>query len=103
MPLNSIGGELRRLVTEIIDGPERTIVSTLENLQAHPQDQGLLDSGARLLSQDSKTFMNTVLTHFSVRAAGMGANGKADPDSFSCGLAKKWQNYVATQTAEPFE
>jgi hypothetical protein len=103
MPLNSIGGALRRLATEITDGPERTIVSTLENLQTHPQDQGLLDSVARLLSQDSKTFMNTVLTHFSVLAAGMGANGKADPDSFSCGMAKKWQNYVATQTAEPFE
>ena len=103
MPLNSIGGALRRLATEITDGPERTIVSTLENLQAHPQDQGLLDSVARLLSQDSQTFMNTVLTHFSGPPAGMGANGKADPDSFPCGMAKKWQNYVATQTAEPFE
>jgi len=103
VPLNSIGGALRRLATEITDGPERTIVSTLENLQAHPQDQGLLDSVARLLSQDSQTFMNTVLTHFSGPPAGMGANGKADPDSFPCGMAKKWQNYVATQTAEPFE
>jgi FAD/FMN-containing dehydrogenase len=103
MPLNLIGGALRRLATEIADGRERTIVSALESLQAHPQDQGLSDSVARLLSQDSKTFMNTVLTHFSVPAAGMGANGKADPDSFSCGMAKKWQNYVATQTAEPFE
>jgi L-gulono-1,4-lactone dehydrogenase len=103
MPVNLIGGALRRLATEITDGPERTIVSTLECLQAHPQDQGLLGSVARLLSQDSQTFMKTVLTHFSVPASGMGANGKADPDSFPCGIAKKWQNYVATQTAEPFE
>jgi FAD/FMN-containing dehydrogenase len=98
---NPIVGPLRRLATVVTDGPERAVVSTLENLLQRPQDQGLLDDAARLLSQDSKTFMQAVTKHFSVTASGMLVNLTAD--SFPCGTAKKWQNYVATQTAEPFE
>jgi L-gulono-1,4-lactone dehydrogenase len=103
MPVNFIGGVLRRLATDVVDGPERTIVNALDGLLQNPQNPVLMDSVGKMLAQDSHTFMTTVLKHFSVPPAGIGSNGKADPASFPCGTAKKWQNYVGTQTAEPFE
>lgn len=101
MSANPIGGQLRRLRTEVKNGPERQIVSTLEGLLERPHDAELVQSAAGMLKQDSETFVNTVAEHFAVPASGIRADLIAD--SSPCGTAKTWQNYVGTQTAEPFE
>ena len=103
MAANSIGGPLRRRRTAVTKGPEGPIVEALTGLLEHPHDRGLMNSVVRMLFQDSKLFMKAVVTHFFVPASGMRAHLRADADSFPCGKAKTWQNYVATQTAEPFE
>src|SRR5215472_6300271 len=98
---NPILGPLRRLATAVADGPERAVVNAVDNLLNAPHDPDRQNNVVQMLSDDSKTFMQSLLTHFSVPAAGMTTPAAAD--AFPCGTAKRWKNYVGTQTAEPFE
>ena len=101
MVANLAAGRLTRLPTQVTDGAQRTIVSTLEGLLERPHDKDLIELTSQLLLQDSKTFMSTILAHFSVPLSEIVWNRSAD--SFPHGTAKTWQNYVNTQSAEPFE
>jgi FAD/FMN-containing dehydrogenase len=94
-------GPLRRLATTVTGGPESAVVGAVENLLHSPQDTSGLDHVAKLLSNDARTFMQSLVSHFSVPPSGMVTTSAPNP--FPCGTAKRWQNYVATQTSEPFE
>ncbi len=100
MAANPLIGRLRRLATDVAIGPEHAVVSAVEGLLAKPDDPFLMGTVAHMMSQDSKTFMSAVQKHFAVPTLQIEPALTAD---FPCGTAKKWQNYVGTQTAEPFE
>jgi len=94
-------GPIKRLATEVADGPERAIVSAVEGLIRNPGDESLKSTVVHMLSQDAKTFMDTLRKNFSVPA--VEPQPLLTADSFPCGTAQKWRNYVGTETAEPFE
>src|SRR5271168_640449 len=93
----------KRLPTEVSSDLERSIVGNLEGLLDHPNEENLIDATVQQLSRDPQQFMSIVSAHFSVptRAAGTGLFARADAPA--CGMAKTWKNYVATQTAQPYE
>jgi FAD/FMN-containing dehydrogenase len=98
---NPILGPLRRLGTAVANGPEGAVVNAVEGLLERPHDEGRQQNVIQMLFDDSRTFMQSLLAHFTVPASGMATSAAAD--AFPCGTAKRWQNYVGTQTAEPFE
>ncbi|MGB6690839.1 MAG: FAD-binding protein [Terracidiphilus sp.] len=103
MEPNWFANLFKRLPTEVSSDLERSIVGNLEGLLDHPNDETLIDATIQRLHADPKTFMSIVSAHFSVPTpvAGIGLFAKADEPA--CGMAKTWKNYVATQTAQPYE
>ena len=103
METNWFGNIFKRLSTELASDLERTIVGNLEGLLDHPNDENLIDATIQQFTDDPQKFMSIVSAHFSVPmpVAGTGLFAKADAPA--CGMAKTWKNYVATQTAQPYE
>jgi len=102
MEQNWFGNILKRLHTVPANDLERTIVGNLEGLLDHPNDENLIDATVRQFTGDFQKFRSIVSAHFSVpTVAGTGLFARADAPA--CGMAKTWKNYVATQTAEPYE
>jgi hypothetical protein len=102
MEQNWFGNIFKRLPTVPGNDLERTIVGNLEGLLDHPNDENLIDATIHQFTGDFQKFMSIVSAHFSVpTVAGTGLFARADAPA--CGMAKTWKNYVATQTAEPYE
>src|ERR1700691_325225 len=102
MEQNWFGNIFKRLPTVPGNDLERTIVGKLEGLLDHPNDENLIDATIHQFTGDFQKFMSIVSAHFSVpTVAGTGLFARADAPA--CGMAKTWKNYVATQTAEPYE
>jgi hypothetical protein len=93
----------KRLPTEVGSDLERTIVGNLEGLLDHPNDENLIDATVQEFTSDPQKFMSILSAHFSVPTPAAGADLFARADAPACGMAKTWKNYVATQTAQPFE
>jgi hypothetical protein len=93
----------KRLPTEVSSDIERSIVGNLEGLVDHPNDENLIDATVQQLSSNPQQFMSIVSAHFSVPTPAAGTSLFARADAPACGMAKTWKNYVATQTAQPYE
>jgi L-gulono-1,4-lactone dehydrogenase len=102
MEPNWFGNFFKRLSTELSSDLERTIVGNLQGLLDHPNDENLIDVTIQQFRHDPQKFISIVSAHFSVPpVAGTGLFARADEPT--CGMAKTWKNYVATQTAQPYE
>jgi hypothetical protein len=69
----------------------------------HPDDEGLIDAIIQQLTTDPQQFISIVSSHFSVPIPVAATALFAKADAPTCGKAKTWKNYVATQTAQPYE
>src|SRR5580658_4967028 len=103
MELHWFGNLFKRLPTEPDSDLERSIVGNLEGLLDRPNDEGLIDATVQQFTSDPQQFMSVVSAHFSTPKPGPGTALFARADAPACGMAKTWKNYVATQTAEPYE
>jgi hypothetical protein len=103
MASNCFENLFKRLPTEVDSVFERSIVSNLEGLLDRPNDQALIDATVQQLSSDPQQFIRTVSSHFATPMPAHGTDLFAKADASVCGMAKTWKNYVATQTAEPYE
>ena len=93
----------KRLPTEADSDLERAIVGSLEGLLDRPNDEDLIDATVQQFTSDPQQFMSVVSAHFSTPTPGPGTALFARADAPACGMAKTWKNYVATQSAEPYE
>lgn len=103
MEPNWFGNIFKRLPTEPGSDLERRIVGSLEGLLDHPNDENLIDATIQRFTDDPQKFMSIVSAHFSVPMPVAGTGLFAKDDAPACGMAKTWKNYVATQTAQPYE
>lgn len=103
MEQNWFGNIFKRLSTELGSDLERTIVGNLQGLLDHPNDENLIDGTIQQFAADPQKFMSVVSAHFSVPMPVAGTGLFARADAPACGMAKTWKNYVATQTAQPYE
>jgi len=97
-----VKGSFERLPIETGGGPERKIVTTVEALLVRPNDPGLIDAVVKMLLENPAEFIEVVSTYFAVPTS-KHLQTSPEKDQFPCGKAKTWQNYVGTQTADPFE
>ena len=103
MELHWFENLFKRLPTEVDSVLERSVVGNLEGLLDHPNDEGLIDATVQQYAKDPKQFMSIVSAHFATPIPAPGTGLFARADAPACGMAKTWKNYVATQTAEPYE
>lgn len=103
MELHWFENLFKRLPTEVDSVLERSVVGNLEGLLDHPNDEGLIDATVQQYAKDPKQFMSIVSAHFATPTPAPGTGLFARADAPACGMAKTWKNYVATQTAEPYE